>query len=102
MAADGAMHASAPKVTPKAGEGTLGTWRFWTGLGHRAEEHRVLQGERASSQTTAVWGVLGVSRSVSDPVGRRRWESQGQNRTREIRPSGIVGGLAETWLWEPA
>jgi len=22
---------------------------------------------------------------------------QGQNRTREIRPSGIVGGLAESW-----
>jgi hypothetical protein len=22
---------------------------------------------------------------------------QGQNRTREIRPSGIAGGLAETW-----
>ena len=25
-----------------------------------------------------------------------RGNSQGQNRTREIRPSGIVGGLAET------
>jgi hypothetical protein len=96
MAVDGAVHAPAPKVTLEAGEGTLGTWRFWTGLGPRAEGYRVLPRERASSQTTAVWGVLGVSRSVSDPVGRRRWESQGQNRTRETRPSGIVGGLAET------
>ena len=26
-------------------------------------------------------------------------QSRGQNRTREIRPSGIVGGLAETWVW---
>jgi hypothetical protein len=25
-------------------------------------------------------------------------EGQGQNRIREIRPSGIVGGLAETWV----
>ena len=25
-------------------------------------------------------------------------QSRGQNRTREIRPSGIVGGLQETWL----
>jgi hypothetical protein len=101
MAADGVRYTPLPTVTPAAGEGTLGTWRFWAGLGHRAEDHRVLQSERASSQTTAVWGVLGVSRSVSYPVGRRRWESQGQNRTREIRPSGIVGGLAGTWLWEP-
>ena len=23
---------------------------------------------------------------------------QGQNRTREIRPSGIAGGLVETWM----
>ncbi len=29
--------------------------------------------------------------------GSRR-KSQGQNRTREIRPSGIVGGLMETWV----
>jgi len=28
--------------------------------------------------------------------GSRR-TSQGLNRTREIRPSGILGGLAETW-----
>ncbi len=29
-------------------------------------------------------------------------KGQGQNRTREIRPSGIVGGLAETWTMERA
>jgi len=102
MAADGAANAPPSKVTPEAGEGTLGTWRFWTGPGHRARDCRVLQRERASSQTTAVRGVLGVSRSVAYPVGRRRRESQGQNRTGEIPPSGIAGGLAETWLWEPA
>ncbi len=28
----------------------------------------------------------------------REGTSQGQNRTREIRPSGIVGGPMETWV----
>jgi hypothetical protein len=27
-------------------------------------------------------------------------QSRGQNRTRENRPSGIVGGPEETWPWE--
>ena len=27
-------------------------------------------------------------------------QSRGQNRTRAIRPSGIVGGPVETWPWE--
>ena len=31
-------------------------------------------------------------------VGKAAEESQGQNRTREIRPSGIAGGLTETWV----
>ncbi len=40
-----------------------------------------------------------MSQRLSFP---RVWEgsrrtSQGQNRTREIRPSGIVGGPMETW-----
>ena len=30
------------------------------------------------------------------PVGKAAEESQGQNRTREIRPSGIAGGPMET------
>jgi hypothetical protein len=30
-------------------------------------------------------------------LGRQPKACQGQNRTRENRPSGIVGGLAETW-----
>ena len=49
-------------------------------------------------------------RGVREPALKLRftWEglhlengvqSRGQNRTREIRPSGIVGGLAETWVW---
>ena len=49
-------------------------------------------------QTTA-------NRGVHEPAFEFPWlwvgsggTSQGQNRTREIRPSGIVGGPRETWL----
>ena len=45
-----------------------------------------------------------AERGVHAPAFKLHWfwagserTSQGQNRTREIRPSGIVGGLAETW-----
>ena len=38
--------------------------------------------------------------SLLAPWEGREGTSQGQNRTREIRPSGIVGGLAETWAME--
>ena len=31
-----------------------------------------------------------------------RNKCQGQNRTRQIRPSGIAGGLTETWAMEKA
>ena len=45
----------------------------------------------------------GEYESAFEPPGV--WEgsrrtSQGQNRTREIRPSGIVGGPMETWVME--
>ena len=42
-------------------------------------------------------GCMCASTLASFGVGRQWEESQGQNRTREIRPSGIVGGLTETW-----
>ncbi len=42
-------------------------------------------------------GCMRVSASASSPMGRHSKESQGQNRTREIRLSGIVGGPGETW-----
>ena len=46
-----------------------------------------------------------TKRGVYEPAFKFPWlwagsggRSQGQNRTREIRPSGIVGGPRETWL----
>jgi hypothetical protein len=57
---------------------------------------------RVDEQTSV---VRGVCRSGLEPRGD--WEGsartcQGQNRNGEIPPSGIVGGLAGTWIpWEP-
>jgi len=42
-----------------------------------------------------VQGVIGVSRRVLDPVGRRRRDSQGQNRIGENPLSGIARGPGE-------
>ncbi len=42
-------------------------------------------------------GCMRASALASSIPGRLVEESQGQNRTREIRPSGIAGGPGETW-----
>jgi hypothetical protein len=42
-------------------------------------------------------GCMRASALASLITGRLVEESQGQNRTREIRPSGIAGGPGETW-----
>lgn len=63
---------------------------------------RISKQGRVDEQTSA---VRGVCRPGLEPRGD--WEGsartcQGQNRNGEIPPSGIVGGLAETWIpWEP-
>jgi hypothetical protein len=49
-----------------------------------------------------VKGCMWASTLASHLSGRQPKVGQGQNRTREIRPSGIAGRLAETWLlWAP-
>jgi hypothetical protein len=60
-------------------------------------QSRPSQRGRVDEQTSVRWGVCGPGLKP-----RHDWEgsprkSQGQNRTGEIPPSGIVGGLAETW-----
>jgi len=60
-------------------------------------QSRPSQRGRVDEQTSVRWGVCGPGLKP-----RRVWEgsprtSQGQNRTGEIPPSGIVGGLAGTW-----
>ena len=45
------------------------------------------------------WGVC--KRALKLQASRKGLlgKSQGENRNREIRPSGIVGGPRETWSW---
>ena len=96
---DEVLEISPPKVTPEAGKGALGTWRFRAGLRHRAEITIALNVGTIFAGKPSVGGVY-MSQHLSLPA---TWEgregiSQGQNRTREIRPSGIVGGPMETWV----
>ena len=63
---------------------------------------RPIKRGRDDEQTSDRWGVCGPVLKPRHVSGRLTKESQGQNRTGEIPPSGIVGGLAETWTrWEP-
>jgi len=62
---------------------------------------RGLRGGEGAVQTPRCRGEECASAAVSRRGGRpvliSGVQSRGQNRTREIRPSGIVGGLQETW-----
>jgi hypothetical protein len=83
---------------PRVCEGTLGTWRSLGVPGHRAGRIRPLSKDEFRMQTTA---ARGICEPALEPP--RRWagggrKSQGQNRTRENRPSGIIGGPREPWL----
>ena len=98
---EAARDAALDPVTPGPGKGALGAWRLRRrdASGHRAGSRVSDTQERALRQTAS---ARGVCESALEP--RRPWRgpkgtSQGQNRTRENRPSGIVGGPQETWPW---
>ncbi len=87
------------RITPLSGKGALGKWRALTRITVRTlgRVSGVNLGCRAGDITCM---PRGVCRQVLKP--RAAWEgSPGKaaaaNRTREIRPSGMRGGLAETW-----
>lgn len=97
-----AVLATAPDaVTPSPGEGALGTWRFLRcdTSGHRAGSRGSGLRERALGQTASRWGVCESALKPRRPRAGRKGTSQGQNRTRETRPSGIAGGPREPWPW---
>ena len=87
----------------RSGQGALGTrWPrqsvgnqtlSWVLLGLRrgegAKQTPPRRGEGCASTA--------VSRRGGRPALRNGVQNRGQNRTREIRPSGIVEGLQETW-----
>jgi hypothetical protein len=70
-----------------------------TGEGHRAHKPRC-GGRVESSSKPTTSGVYAGQRLSLGVVGKARQESQGQNRTRENRPSGIAGRPQETWPME--
>jgi hypothetical protein len=86
------------EVTPRQGEGALGTWRSWkeATTGHRAENCRILELRTSPKANRGREGCIWASIQASSTQGRLSEESQGQNRTRESRPSRIVGGPGET------
>ena len=65
-------------VTPEAGEGTLGTWRFRTGPGLCARLTGSLMQERASQ---ANHGCVGRARCQPERFGPRGQAAKGQPRS---------------------
>jgi hypothetical protein len=96
MSADGVLDTLLGELTPRPGNGALGAWRVLGRSGHRAGISRALKWTYAHKSTMSGRGVDASAfklRRLGEGRGRI---CQGQNRTREIRPSGIAGGLAET------
>jgi hypothetical protein len=78
----------------------LGGFDDLTGSRTQSWEKACWESGRGGRQTGRWWGVC---EQALEPRRVRKGlllingvQSRGQNRTREIRPSGIVGGLAET------
>ena len=103
MPLQAAFEAAPARVTPAPGKGALGTrWprqsgthqtQSWVTRGlHRGEGARQTPPRRGEGCASTA-----VSRAGGRPALRNGVQSRGQNRTREIRPSGIVEGLQETW-----
>ena len=99
----GGLEAAPARVTPAPGKGALGTrWprqsgthqtQSWVTRGlHRGEGARQTPPRRGEGCASTA-----VSRAGGRPALRNGVQNRGQNRTREIRPSGIVEGLQETW-----
>src|SRR5512132_2908578 len=98
-----ALEAAPARVTPVPGKGALGT-RWPRQFGTHQTQSWILRGLRCGEgarQTPPRRGEGCASTAVSRRGGRRDLrngvQNRGQNRTREIRPSGIVEGLQETW-----
>ena len=99
-------------VTPRAGKGALGTRRLWmqstegtcpNGPTLPAGSDRRLSSADPRLGDGPTTRLRGVCEPALEPPAQ--WadrslindvQSRGQNRTREIRPSGIAGGLWET------
>jgi len=99
----GGLEAVPARVTPVPGKGALGT-RWPRQSGTYQTQSWVTRGLQRGEgvRQTPPWRGEGcastaVSRAGERPALRNGMRNRGQNRTREIRPSGIVEGLQETW-----
>jgi len=100
MLSEEVLDTSRKRVTPAGGEGALGQWRA------PERQHRLdavpgsgdnLTGCRARGITRPPRGVYGRAFQLRD-VWEGLWgHAAAANRTRESRPSGMRGGLTETW-----
>jgi len=79
--------------TPGTCKGALGTWPLQESPDMVGPANHGAPVEAHHTATGCTW----VSAEAACGMGRRREGSQGQNRTGENPPSGIVGGPAETW-----
>ena len=89
--------------TQRSGKGALGTRRFRDPLQPEGNAALGRHGTRdqGGEQTGRVWSGCVSPLKLRRDTGRPspdEWWCRGQNRTREMRPSGIAGGLGETWL----
>ncbi len=95
----GGLEVAPEEVTPPTGKGALGKWR--ASHGHIVQTLSWINDDkgqwcRAGGITAADWGVC---ERALEPHGQREGPSgkaAAANRTREIRPSGMRGGLTET------
>jgi hypothetical protein len=96
--AEMALDAILAEVTPSPGKGALGKWRArmpgigWA-LNQRTDGDSVAC--RAGRITVHSRGVCGRALEPRDAREGRPGIAAAANRTREIRPSGMRGGLAE-------
>ncbi len=82
---DEVLEISPPEVTPEAGKGALGTWRFRAGLRHRAEITIALNvGTIVAGKPSAGGVYMSQHLSLLAPREGREGISQGQNRTRNV------------------
>ena len=93
------LDATLPQVTPAVGEGALGKWR----TPQRGTVWTLSQVSGGQLDRCRAGGITmhprGVRERALEPRGAREGppgKAAAANRTREIRPSGMRGGLAET------
>jgi Universal stress protein family len=99
----GGLEAAPARVTPAPGKGALGT-RWPRQSGTHQTQSWITRGpaswRRGKANSTASGRRVRQHRSFArwGKARPEKWRAErGQNRTREIRPSGIVEGLQETW-----